>query len=137
MQFIKDGQILSSYDIRNLHPNVSFGPSTYEELGYTAYAPASEESAPTPEQLIASLTYVVQRHLDSTAAGMGYDNIYTACTYADESSVLKFQQEGQALRAWRSLVWAHCHTVLEAVTAGTRAIPTAEELVAELPVLDV
>lgn len=78
----------------------------------------------------------VQKHLDTTAQSIGYDNIYTACTYADEPAVAKFQTEGRALRAWRSLVWAHAAQVLADVQGGQRTTPTAEALIAELPVFN-
>lgn len=77
---------------------------------------------------------VVQRHLDATAQSLGFDNIYTACTYADEPSVPRFQQDGQRLRAWRSRVWDECYQLLEAVKAGA-PIPTADQLIASLPTL--
>jgi hypothetical protein len=75
----------------------------------------------------------VQAHLDAAAYAAGYDNIQTAVSYADEPAVAKFQTEGQAFRAWRSLVWAHCYAVLAEVQAATRSVPTEAELVAELP----
>jgi hypothetical protein len=98
--------------------------------------------APTQEEVdaflappVPTLTAAVQAHLDTTAQEHGYDSIYTACTYADEPAVAQFQLEGQALRAWRSLVWAHCHGVMAAVQAQQRAVPTEAELIAELPAL--
>ena len=36
------------------------------------------------------------------ARELGYTNIFTAVTYADEAAVPQFQREGQALREWRS-----------------------------------
>lgn len=89
--------------------------------------------APTVEQLKRELTLAVQVHMNKTAGTLGYDSIYTAVTYADEPAVPKYQAEGRALRAWRSLVWAKCYEVMAAVEAGSRGIPTAEELIAELP----
>lgn len=91
--------------------------------------------APTVDQIKAALIAAVQSHLDATAAAYGYDTIYTACTYADEPAVAQFQAEGQALRAWRSLVWAFCHGVLADVMAERRVIPTADALIAALPAL--
>lgn len=88
----------------------------------------------SPEQIKGHLTAAVQDHLDAVAQDAGYDNIFTACTYADEPSVPQFQAEGQALRAWRSEVWAACHQIMDDVQAGQRQIPTAEELVSALPV---
>lgn len=95
-------------------------------------------SAAFPEStntLLARLTAAVQAHLDAAAKAAGYDSIYTAVSYADEPAVPKFQAEGQAFRAWRSIVWDAANSVRAAVEAGTRQIPTAAELIAELPVL--
>lgn len=91
---------------------------------------------PTPEQQKAALTSAVQRHLDTTAQAAGYDDIKSAVTYAEEPAVPTFQNEGRAFRAWRSRVWEHCVQVLTDVEAGTRDAPSAEDLIAELPPLD-
>ncbi|WP_454842278.1 hypothetical protein [Pseudomonas hormoni] len=90
---------------------------------------------PTPEQLIQRFRAVIQEHMDAAARLAGYDDIKNAVTYADEPSVPKFQAEGQALRAWRSLVWAYGYEQIAAVQSGSRALPTPEELIAELPPL--
>lgn len=90
---------------------------------------------PTEAQRIASLRNAVQGHLDVAAAELGYDDMRNAVTYAEEPAVPKFQNEGRALRAWRSLVWAKCYAVLDEWKAGAIAEPTAAELIAMLPVL--
>lgn len=77
----------------------------------------------------------VQEHLDAAAKAQGYDNIMTAVSYADEVAVEKFQQEGQAFRAWRSFVWAYVYAQLAAVQAGDIPQPTVADLLAELPLL--
>lgn len=94
-----------------------------------------EQHVDTPEVIKARLIMLVQRHLDEAAQAMHYDDIKSAVTYADEPSVAKFQNEGRAFRVWRSLVWAYCYDVMAEVEAGTRAIPSSEELIAELPAL--
>ena len=86
-------------------------------------------------EIQSQLTAAVQSHLDAAARAARYDDIKTACTYADEPSVAKFQAEGVAFRAWRSLVWAACYAIMDEVLAGTRSIPTMDELIAELPKL--
>lgn len=91
---------------------------------------------PTNEQIVGALTMGVQVHLDAQARAMGYDDLRTAVTYADEPSVPKFQAEGRALRAWRSAVWAYCYELLDQVAAGTHAVPTIEELLAGLPAFE-
>ena len=90
-------------------------------------------ATPNLEDVQKSLMDAVQIHLDQAAQAMGYDDIKSAATYADEDAVLKFQQEGQSLRAWRSLVWEHCNTLLASVQAGEREIPSESELIAGLP----
>mgnify|MGYP001384020529 FL=1 len=90
---------------------------------------------PTAERIIAQYEARVQRCLDEQARALGYDDIKTAVTYAEESAVEKFQQEGQALRRLRSLAWERCYEILNAVQAGERSIPTEEELIAELEAL--
>ena len=106
---------------------------TYADGSFTP--PAAP--ALTAAQRQAALVAAVQAHLDATARSHGYDSIYTACTYADEPAVPRFQAEGQAFRAWRSLVWAHCYQVLDDVQSGRRAIPSAADLIAELPTLHI
>lgn len=88
---------------------------------------------PTPDQIQTRLTLAVQAHLDAAAQALGYDDIKSAVTYADEPSVPRFQADGQALRSWRSQVWALCYEILDAVQSGRRDAPTVEGLIAELP----
>lgn len=95
----------------------------------------ADREPPTTEQVIATYTAAVQRHMDESAMAIGYDGIASAVTYADEPAVAKFQAEGQAFRAWRSLVWAHCYAVLDAVQAGNIPMPTADDLIGGLPAL--
>ena len=87
--------------------------------------------ADTKTQLIAA----AQRFMDAKAQEHGYDDIFTAVTYAEESTVAKFQAEGKAFRKWRSAVWAFCYAYLDEVTAGTKPVPTEAELIALLPTL--
>lgn len=105
--------------------------------GADGFPVLQEPPPPTPEQIIEAMRAAIQAHMDTAARGYGYDDVKAAVTYAEEPSVPKFQAEGRAFRAWRSLVWAHAYGVLDDVQAGTRPQPTAEELLAELPVLEV
>ena len=89
---------------------------------------------PTPEQIIAQYTGAVQQHLDAFARTLNYDGILSAATYAT-STVPKFKAEGKYAVEARDSTWAKCYEVLAAVEAGSRPMPTLEELIAELPVL--
>lgn len=87
----------------------------------------------TDEQIIKKYVSDLQLHMDLTAKAAGYDGIQTAVTYADEPSVPRFQAEGLAFRAWRSICWEYCYSTLDAVKAGRREIPSSEQLIGELP----
>lgn len=94
---------------------------------------AAPPPPPTAEQIQARLSAAVQAMLDAKARELGFDNIFTGVSYADEGSVPSFQAHGRQLRLWRSLVWERCYEILAEVLAGTSPIPTAEALLAELP----
>ena len=89
---------------------------------------------PTPEQIIAQYDAAVQQRLDDFAKTRNYTNIMSAATYAT-STAPKFKAEGQYAVEARDATWAKCYEVLAAVEAGSRPMPTLEELLAELPVL--
>lgn len=89
---------------------------------------------PTADQIIAALTAAVQAHLDATARTRNYDGILSLCSYAASTSP-KFGPEGLAGVAWRDAVWEACYAILADVQAGSRAVPTANELLAALPVM--
>lgn len=94
---------------------------------------AHQKSEAQAAERIAQIRANIQHHLDAQAQSMGYDDIKNAVTYADEPAVPKFQQEGIALRAWRSLVWDKGYEVLNACKVGERPAPTWPDLRDELP----
>lgn len=96
--------------------------------------PAAAE--PTLEERAAALRIGVQEYMDAMARALGYDDIATAVTYAEEPAVAKFQAEGRAFRAWRSLVWAACYDLLARVQADEIPEPTEAELHGLLPLLE-
>lgn len=77
----------------------------------------------------------VQNLLDSAAKASGYDSISTVVSYAEETAVPKFQEDGKRFRSWRSLVWAYAYEQLALVNSGGRTQPTITEFLAELPIL--
>lgn len=98
-------------------------------------SPVPAPVPPTPEEIaaqtIVSLTNAVQSLLETTAQTKGYDSIISACSYSGAPN--PFQAESQAFTAWRGNVWATCYAIMADVQAGNRAVPTKDELLAELP----
>lgn len=81
------------------------------------------------------LTEKIQRFMDNVARGRGYDNIASACSYANENEPNeKFRNEGFACLRWRSAVWSYCYEQLALYEQGKRDIPT--DIISELPVLE-
>lgn len=94
----------------------------------------AEEQADRVTQIIQTLGQAVKVHLDTVVQIRDYDSITSACTYAT-SARPDYQADGQACVNWRDAVWPYVYQVQDDVQAGNRAIPTAEELIAELPEL--
>lgn len=87
----------------------------------------------TDAEKIEAVRVRLQAVMDAAAQALGYDDIKVAITYADEPAVPKFQAEGQALRAWRSLVWDACYA--HPAMSGQAPIPTPDEAEALMPAL--
>ena len=79
-----------------------------------------------------TLTDAMQSYLDQTAQERGYDGIMSLCSYATSANA-RFGPEGQAGVTFRDAVWAFGYGLIDEIQAGTRPVPTAEELVAALP----
>ena len=88
---------------------------------------------PTVEEKITILKNSVQSKQDSEAVKKGYDNILSACSYAGFAN--PFQAEAQAFLIWRAGCWEKCYQIMAEVQGGTRPFPTVDELLAELPSL--
>ena len=64
-----------------------------------------------------------------------HDSIATAVRYAEEPAGPKFQNDGIAFRAWRSL-WGYAHEKLALLLAGGREQSTVEAFLLELLALE-
>lgn len=89
-------------------------------------------TAPKQPVALTDAETAVQGALDAVARARGYDNIFTACTYAT-SKHPRFGPEGRAFVDWRDAVWDYCYQALADVQAGKRSVPSPKELLAELP----
>lgn len=93
-----------------------------------------EPVLPTAE-IIADYTRRIQKRLDDFAKTRNYDGILSACTYA-ASLVPQFAAEGSYCVVARDNTWAASYTIMAAVQAAQRPMPTWPELEAELPPLE-
>lgn len=93
-----------------------------------------EEMVNNPEYIKNQVVNRVQSNLDSFASTRGYDNIISACTYVT-SLVPQFAAEAARCVQLRDSTWSACYAILASVQDGTRAMPTIEEVLAELPTL--
>lgn len=93
-----------------------------------------DRPAETHAQASVRLSRVVRKHVDGVAQSLGYSDMISAVSYADEPAVPKFQVQGAALRAWRSRVWASVSAAFAAVAiTPPSTMPTAAQLIASLP----
>ena len=114
-------------------------PEIWEEKPDGYFTPeeweAREPEPPAIEKLLAEFTATIQAHLDAFAQTRGYDSIHTAATYVGDKNPA-FAAEGRYAHEARSDTWSKCYEILGAVTAGLRALPSLEEVLAELPELE-
>jgi len=73
----------------------------------------------------------IQNLLDTTAQKYQYDNMMSARSYAGYDN--QFQAEAQTLAVWASNCWVKIGEIEADVEAGNRAMPTADEVLAEMP----
>ena len=74
----------------------------------------------------------IQKHLDTKAQEFRYDNMMSARSYTGYTNA--FQTEAQALATWASECWVVAGQIEADVQSGARAMPTVDEVLAELPV---
>ena len=90
----------------------------------------------TAEEIQKRLTDGVQKWMDAKVQERNYDSVHTCVGTYLYSPIEKFRLEAEAVRDWVSYVWAKCYAILAEVEEGVRAIPTLEEVIAELPQLE-
>lgn len=96
--------------------------------------PPDPVTEPTPAEIVGRLVLAVQQHLDQAAKSRNYDDIKSAALRASYAG--PWQAEGVAYAQWMDACWAYAYQVQADVQAGQRTIPTAAELLAELPTLE-
>ncbi|MFN4328292.1 MAG: hypothetical protein ACK4FF_05395 [Limnobacter sp.] len=95
---------------------------------------AVDPPPPTREQVVQTYKAHIQHRLDDFCRTREYDGVLSCCTYVT-SKVTKFRTEALYMLEKRDETWDIGTQILADVEAGTRPIPTLEELDAELPAL--
>jgi hypothetical protein len=83
-------------------------------------------------QQVANLKAWVQVLLDTTAQVYGYDSMLAAVSYAGDP-LPTYAAEGDALKAWRSLVWSSANPIINDVLNGLVVVPLKSVFLSSLP----
>lgn len=153
-----NGEICTIHDIRRVNPNVSIPEDAdCSSLGFTKLV---EIPPPTPlpwhqveedghidgtqvwkhvpmtnAEIMRVCEQTIQRRLDDFARTRNYDTILSACSYVNSFNPT-FKDEGTKCSMIRDATWNKCYEIMNEVIGGTRSMPSLEQLISELPVLD-
>lgn len=75
----------------------------------------------------------IQVYINNVVKTKGYDNENAIAKYLVDTN--PFYEECKAISVWIGNVWIKTHEIQREVEAGTRPMPTINEVIAELPVL--
>jgi len=83
------------------------------------------------EKITKSLNNAIQKHLDTQAQSLRYDDINAIGKYVGYDN--DFRTEAEKLGAWASSCWKVAGEIEADVKAGNRDMPTVDEVLNELP----
>lgn len=116
-----------AFDVVEL-PEVHGSCTDYVVIGGVAVLSPAQLPA---DQAMCILTVALDRHIDSVALARGYDSRITCAMRA--GYVNPWQAEAIAFGQWMDACYVIGLGIANGVKAGTRAIPTEADLIAELP----
>lgn len=134
-------EIVDEVDIGDLTPPGYVWMAAPDEVtdGWAFIEGRFIQPATAPEDyadVMAAKWLVVQAFMDSKAKAWGYESLASAITYADEPIVPRFQEQGRALRAWRSRVRERFLDISDHVFAKQRPVPSDASLLNDIPALE-
>lgn len=94
----------------------------------------ADPPAPTPQQLLASMTAAIDAHVDDVARSRSYSGAVSLASYVASTNAT-WAAEAQAFVAWRDAVWSFALAELARVEAGEIQPPALADLIASLPVI--
>lgn len=93
----------------------------------------AEYMAKKTQELAKAMENAIENHINTTVKARGYNSQDSIAKYLVSGN--PFYAECTAISLWIGSVWVYSHQVQADVLAGTRTMPTIEELIAELPEL--
>ncbi|PLW77898.1 hypothetical protein [Cohaesibacter celericrescens] len=84
---------------------------------------------------VADFEAAIQSLIDETAVAKLYASGVALASYANSTNP-QWAAEAAIFIAWRDAVWLHSYSEMAKVQAGTRAMPTIDEILAELPAIN-
>ncbi|PUE08988.1 hypothetical protein B9Z51_08625 [Limnohabitans sp. T6-5] len=99
---------------------------------YALVQMSESEASQVNESMKNRIMGQVQSRLDQVAQERGYDSMLSLCSYAT-STVPRFAAEGQYGVDLRDQTWAALVQIYAAVASGARAVPSWDDIEAELP----
>lgn len=112
------------------------GNLTIEDRGDYYEVVAILPHIPTEKEIQEELELGIEAWMNTVVAERDYDSIDTCIARYTDSPNSKYAQEAKAVKDWNTAVWDKCWDILAEVKEGKRPIPTLEEVIAELPILD-
>ena len=101
--------------------------------------PVPEPYVPTPEELAAQtraqLEFAVDNYMDNKARAKGFRDRHSFALRAGITGS-SWHDQAQVFGAWMDSVNDYCWQALKDCGEGKRTVPTVDELLAELPVLE-
>lgn len=79
----------------------------------------------------ASVTRVIDQHVEAQAKAMEYNNAATLASYAS-STKPEWATEAQAFVAWRDAVW-DAAIAMQAAAVASGEVPSVDDVIAALP----
>jgi hypothetical protein len=129
-----DGDVIFNYDEYRLEIRNRLNLESYVTNNFDALILKAKQAEIV--QVKVNLEKAIDRHIDRVAKDKGYGreglSPSAACLgYASFTS--NYQTEAIAYGEWIASLWPVVYQIMQEVEAGTRDIPTAEELIAEMP----
>jgi len=95
---------------------------------------AAQLEADLAAQTLSNIEAAIDRHITATAQAKGYNSTESCLSYIGDANP-QWDAEAAAFKAWRSQCWEYVIAEQAKIDAGTRAVPTPEEAVAEIELL--